>query len=176
MTEAEVILRFAMYFIVNDLTSETIEVSIDGAHVKIGDNVYFDIFGFMNEVGFKKLETQSKRWQGEYSLTGYNNIIRISSKPGMGDVIVRLSDGCKIYAECKKGGKNRGRQEYSLMREAIGQLMTGYNFDDRIIPVVAVPHTEKARELADRWSALKQIKNLGIKFALVKENGEVEFF
>ena len=33
MTEAEVILRLALYYIKNELTTEDVSVSIDGAHV-----------------------------------------------------------------------------------------------------------------------------------------------
>jgi len=35
MTEAEVILRIALYYLKNHLTDEDVYVSIDGAHVKI---------------------------------------------------------------------------------------------------------------------------------------------
>ena len=44
------------------------------------------------------------------------------------------------------------------MRKAIGQLMPGCDFGARIVPMVAIPDTEKARELAVRWSKLTQIK------------------
>ena len=44
MTEAEVILRLAMYYIKNGLTQEHVTVSIDGAHVKTGNTVHFEIF------------------------------------------------------------------------------------------------------------------------------------
>ena len=59
------------------------------------------------------------------------------------------------------------------MREAIGQLMTGMEITENIIPVVAVPFTDKSYELAFRWSKLEQIRNIGIKFFLVKEEGKI---
>ena len=80
-----------------------------------------------------------------------------------------------VYAECKKGKNDKCGQEYPLMREAIGQLMTGCDFTDGVIPMVAVPYTDKSKELAERWSKLTQIKNLGIKFALICEDGNVCF-
>lgn len=175
MTEAEVILRLAMYYIKNGLAKENIKVSIDGAHVKTGNTVHFDIFSFLNDVGFRKFDNAPERWQGEYSLEGSDYHIIISSTPGIGDVNVKLIDGRVVYAECKKGKNDKRGQEYPLMREAIGQLMTGCDFTDGVIPMVAVPYTDKSKELAERWSRLTQIKNLGIKFALIHENGMVIF-
>ena len=51
--------------------------------------------------------------------------IIITSEAGIGDVNVQLLDGKKLYVESKKGKENKSGQEYPLMREAIGQLMTG---------------------------------------------------
>ena len=42
--------------------------------------------------------------------------------------------------------------------------------------MVAIPYTEKSRVLAEHWSALTQIKNLGIKFALIQEDGMVTIY
>lgn len=175
MTEAEVILYLAMYYIKNNFTKDNVNVSIDGAHVKTGNTVHFDIFNFLNDEGFRKIDANLERWQGEYSLGGNDSHIIISSTPGIGDVNIKHIDGSIIYVECKKGNKNKRGQEYPLMREAIGQLMTGCDFTDGVIPMVGVPYTDKSKELAERWSKLTQIKNLGIKFALVCEDGNVEF-
>lgn len=173
MGEAEVILRLAIYYIKNNLTKEPVRVSIDGAHVKTGSKVHFDIFEFCNRNGLLKMDANLNRWQGEYELQGYESHIIISSEPGIGDVNIDLLDGSKIYAECKKGKNGKRSQEYPLMREAIGQLMTGCGFGAKTVPMVVVPDTEKARELADRWSKLTQIKTTGIKFALISEDGSV---
>ena len=51
--------------------------------------------------------------------------------------------------------------------------MTGMEITENIIPVVAVPFTDKSYELAFRWSKLEQIRNIGIKFFLVKEEGKI---
>ena len=175
MTEAEVILRLAMYYIKNGLTQEHVTVSIDGAHVKTGNTVHFEIFAFLKDKGFQKIDNEPERWQGEYSFVGSDSHVIISSTPGIGNVNVKLIDGSIIYAECKKGKNDKRGQEYPLMREAIGQLMTGCDFTDGVIPMVAVPYTDKSKELAERWSKLTQIKNLGIKFALICEDGNVCF-
>ena len=123
-----------------------------------------------NRNGLIKIDENMSRWQGEYELRGYESHIIIFSKPGIGDVNIDLQDGRKIYAECKK---DKQGQEYSLMMEAIGQLMTGCDFGVKTVPVVAVPETKKARALADRWSKLSQIKKTGIKFALISDDGSV---
>jgi hypothetical protein len=52
--------------------------------------------------------------------------------------------------------------------------MTGVEITEDIIPVVAVPYTTKSYELADRWSKLDQIQNVGIKFFLIKDDGSVK--
>lgn len=69
----------------------------------------------------------------------------------------------------KEKNNKRGKQ-YPLMREVIGQLMTGCDFTEDVIPMVEVPYTDKSRELAECWCELTQIKNLGIKFVLVKDD------
>ena len=175
MTEAEVILRLAMYYIKNGLTQEHVTVSIDGAHVKTGNTVHFEIFAFLKDKGFQKLDNEPTRWQGEYAFSEYDSHVIISSTPGIGDVNVKLIDGSIIYAECKKGKNDNRGQEYTLMREAIGQLMTVCDFTDGVIPMVAVPYTDNSKELAERWSKLTQIRYLGIKFALICEDGNVCF-
>ena len=55
MTEVEVSLYIAVYFIKNGLTEKDVHVSIDGAHVKTGTTVHFDIYDFYQKIGFKKL-------------------------------------------------------------------------------------------------------------------------
>lgn len=97
----------------------------------------------------------------------------MTSAPGIGDVNVILNDGTNLYVESKKGKANKSGQEYPLMREAIGQLMTGCELGNGIIPVVVVPYSPKSFELADRWSGLHQMQKIGIKFYLVKEDGDI---
>lgn len=173
MTEPEVSLYIALYYIRNGLTTNHVMVSIDGAHVKTKDNVHFDIWKFFAEHEFIKIDSNGNRWQGEYKVGEYDAHIIISSNPGKGDVNILTRDGRTIVVESKKGKSDKRGQEYPLMREAIGQLMTGSTWFDTLEPVVAVPYTEKSKELADRWSVLPQIKKVGIKFFLIKEDGDL---
>ena len=173
MTEPEVCLRIAMYYIKQGLTQETVYISLDGAQMKTKDVIHFDIFGFLKDNGFQKLDNDVDRWQGEYKIIGHEPKIIICSKSGIGDVNIDLLSGKKLRIECKKGKDNKSGQEYPLMREAIGQIMTSFELSDDIIPVVAVPFSDKSYALVSKWSEYKQMKQLGIKFFLVKDEGIV---
>ena len=175
MQEAEVSLSVALYYIRNHLTYEDVKISLDGAHIKIKDTINFDIYGFLKKNLCHKVDGSIDSWQGIYEVEGYKPRLIISSTPGVGDVNIVSLEGKHIYVESKKGkGKNRSNSEYPLMREAIGQLMTGCQMDEWLIPVVAVPYSEKSYELAQRWSQLKQMQMVGIKFMLVHDDGKVE--
>lgn len=174
MNEAEVSLYIALYYIKNKLTIEDVYVAIDGAHVKTGEDIHFDIKGFLRDSGLIKTDHDLERWQGTYKISDDLPGIIIHSKPGIGDVNIKTRDGKTIYVESKKGDLTRKRgQEYPLMREAIGQLMTGIELNDSIVPVVAVPYTEKSYTLATKWSEYAQMKLIGIQFILVKEDGDI---
>ena len=176
MQEAEVSLRIALYVIRNEYTQDDVRVSLDGAHIKTGNVVHFDIYSFLSNQGCKKVSGPIDSWQGTYEVVGAALRIVISSTPGVGDVNVYTTAGEHLYIESKKGKEgNRSSSEYSLMREAIGQLMTGFQMTDNMVPVVAVPYTSKSCELANKWSQLKQIQNVGIRFMLVHPNGNVDY-
>jgi hypothetical protein len=173
MQEAEVSLRIAFYHIVNGLTDKDVNVSIDGAHIKTGNTVHFDIDGFMADNDCQKIDGNMKRWQGEYRINGYDQKIIISSVPGIGDVNIECKDGKQLYIESKKGKNDKNGQEYPLMREAIGQLMTGCTMTKNVIAIVAVPYSEKSYNLASKWTKFEQMQLVGIKFYLVKEDGDI---
>lgn len=173
MQEAEVSLFIALHYIRNGLTDETVKVSIDGAHVKIKDKVQFDIYQFLKEHSCYKCGGNMERWQGVYNVEGYTPKLEISSVSGIGDVNIQLLSGQQLWIESKKGKTNKSGQEYKLMREAIGQLMTNEHVTEDVIPVVAVPYSEKSFALAMKWSQLEQIKKMGIQFFLIKENGDM---
>ena len=175
MQEAEVSLRVALYYIQNKLTDEDVRVSLDGAHIRTKGVVHFDIYTFLKTHKCTKMDDDSERWQGVYKVEGFDSKIIIDSKPGIGDVNIVSKDGNHLYIESKKGKKNnRSNSEYPLMREAIGQLMTGCQLDEKTIPIVAVPYSDKSYELACRWSAYQQIKLVGIRFMLVHGSGNVD--
>ena len=174
MTEPEVSLRIAMHYIQSGETSENVSVSIDGAHIKTKDTIHFEIVEFMRKSGYVKCDGHNIKWQGEYQNINYSPRIIVSSKPGVGDVVVRLNHGKTLYIESKKFKSGSGG-EYPAMREAIGQLMTGCPDDPNMIPVVAVPLSAKSVELAQTWSSNERIRKAGIHFMLVSDNGSIYF-
>ena len=70
MTEPEVSLRLAIYSIKNHLTEQDVKVSIDGAQIKTGKALHFDIKGFLSENHCEKTDGDFDRWQGQYCITG----------------------------------------------------------------------------------------------------------
>ena len=173
MTEPEVSLRLAIYYIKNHLTEQDVKVSIDGAQIKTGKALHFDIKGFLSENHCKKTDGDFDRWQGQYCITGQKAKIIIESIPGYGDVQILLQNGKTLFVESKKSKHGKSSQEYPLMREAIGQLMTSSFMNEQTIPAVAVPYTKKSFELAKRWSKLELIQKTGIRFILVQDNGNI---
>lgn len=171
MTEAEVSIRLALYYIKNRLTEQDVEISLDGMHAKC-----FDIRKFMSENMCSKAEKTDGHWKGRYCVAGFQSNIIIGGKLKQGDVRIKLRDGRLIYAECKRGnrkGESPGVLR-PLMHEAIGQLMTGCVMDDRVIPAVVVPYMKKTLEYTEKWRRLDAIQKMGIHFMLVHESGKVD--
>lgn len=174
MTEPEVSLRIAMKYVQSGEACKNIIVSIDGAHIKTLNTVHFDIVDFMREHGYLKCDDNQTRWQGEYQKRCFATRIIVCSKSGIGDVTITLKNGKTLYIESKKFKSGSGG-EYPAMREAIGQLMTGCPDDKNTIPVVAVPYNAKSLELSRKWSSNERIRNSGIRFMLVHNDGKIEF-
>ena len=117
MQEPEVSLRIAMSYIQDGKTRSDVNVSIDGAHIKTRDTIHFDITTFMNKNGYLKCDGDNTRWQGSYLNSNYAPRIIVSSKPGVGDVVIHLKDGKTLFIESKKFKSGSGG-EYPAMREA----------------------------------------------------------
>lgn len=174
MPEAEVSLRLAFWLLERGHAGGRVDVALDGAQVRIGDAVHFDLPGFLEEHGWRKLE-ESDAWQCEYALAVGCGSVRIHSNPGRGDVVARLRSGHTLRVECKKGPLTRSpsSQEYPLIREALGQLLTVQELGESDILAVAVPHSAKFEELATRWRNAPLIKRFGIRILTVERNGNV---
>ena len=171
MTEPEVSLYIALHHIKNRLTTEDVLVSIDGAHIKTKNQIHFEIKAFMENNGCNKIDSASERWQGTYEVEGFEPKLILTARSGIGDVNIKLNTGEILWIESKKVKENESNKEYSVIREAIGQLVTNSKMPSSAIPIVAVPYLDKTKKLADEWSALPKIKDIGIRFYLVKEDG-----
>lgn len=175
MSEAEVSLRVAMYLIENSKVDGDVAVAIDGAQVKTGDTVHFDIDSFFKTVGIFNQNTNDK-WQGIYHYRNFESKIIIHSRPGEGDVFARLKSGKSIVIESKKGDLVRkpGGKEYPLIREAIGQLVTTEKVLHNSSIFVAIPKSAKNCELVDRWSNAPLVRKLELGFIMIDRNQNLE--
>ncbi|MBO1908054.1 hypothetical protein J4G37_24580 [Microvirga sp. 3-52] len=174
MPEAEVALRLAGFILSLPNSGAMASVAIDGASIKVGDAVIFDIGRFMAAIGWEQIrEPQVGRnaWTGAYQRG--DKTIRVHSRLGEGDVVATVA-GRRIVAECKKGPllRKRGTPEYPLLTTALGQaLLFEVSADD--IVVAAVPDTLVFRKLAETWRRRPLVRRAGIRIALVARDGAV---
>lgn len=172
MAEAEVALRFADYLLELSGAEQSVEVAVDGASVKVGEEEIFPIGAFLEERGWCQVGQSGKNdWGGTYERRKQK--LRIHSNPGNGDVVICIGTR-RIVAECKKGplAKKKGSQERRNLTEALGQALLWPARPSDVV-VVAVPDTERFRVLANQWRALPLVAKAGIQICLVSPNGEV---
>ena len=174
MPEAEVTLRLAMAIIEGCHTVSDIFVAIDGAQIKTGTQVHFPIVDFSNSFGWRS-SGQNIRWQCSYQHTSYKSAIVVHSSSGEGDLVVELKSGRKLRVESKKGPliRSKSSQEFRLIREAIGQLITIEIVHPNDLLAVAVPYSEKFAELANRWRNRPLMKNAGIHIITVRRDNSI---
>jgi hypothetical protein len=174
MPEAEVALRLAEFILSLPGSGAMASVAIDGASIKVGDAVVFDIGCFMSSTGWDQVKApQISRtaWTGTYRRG--DKTIRVHSRPGEGDVVTTV-EGRRIIAECTMGplAHRPGRLEASLLTMALGQaLLFDVSADD--IAIAAVPDTPVFRRLADTWRKRPLIRQAGIRLAIVARDGSV---
>jgi hypothetical protein len=173
MTEAEVSIRLGLYLLRNGLSAGDVSVAIDGAQVKTGNTVHFDLPAFMAEMGCQLRGDVG--WQGRYTVEGSDFDIVVHSSPGRGDVVASLRTGRRLRVESKKGTLTRSTssQEYPLLREAIGQIMTVEDVEATDVFAVAVPHSPKFADLATRWRTAPLLNRIGIRILTVDRAGLV---
>ncbi len=174
MPEAEVALRLAEFILSLPNSGAMASVAIDGASIKVGDAVIFDIRRFMTGTGWeqtKEPQVGRNAWTGTYRRG--DKTIRVHSRPGEGDVVATV-DGRRIVAECKKGPLVRkpGSPEYPLLTTALGQALLFHVAADDIV-VAAVPDTPVFRKLAESWQSRPLVRRAGIRIALVARDGAV---
>ena len=174
MPEAEVSLRLAFHLLSKPNSSGTASVAIDGEQIRCGDRVIFPIAEFLDEMNWRQIkQIGGNDWHGTYQSD--EKEIRIHSNPGRGDVVTSVGHQT-IRAECKGGPliHKRGSLEYSIIRGALGQLLTVKQITESDIYVVAVPNTERFQSLIADWHERPLIKKTQILFALVDRSGTVD--
>lgn len=174
MPEAETSLRLALYLLENR-HAERVQVAIDGAQIKTLNEVHFDIKTFLKAVNLNSV-APAVDWRGTYEHSLNGGLLEIHSAPGRGDVVATLTNGRTLRVEVKKGPlqASKSSQEYPLLREALGQLLTTENIHSQDLLAVAVPYSPKFAELARRWREAPLVKKVGFQILTVsREDGEV---
>lgn len=174
MPEAEVTLRLAMALIENKSVTSDVVVAIDGAQVKTGNRVHFPIVEFLEAHGWTSPNAE-KKWQCTYRNSSFMHTIIVHSSSGEGDLVTTLLSGKVLRVESKKGPlvRSKSSQEYPLIREAIGQLMTVEHASSNDILAVAVPESEKFTALAQQWRNRPLLVGAGIQIATVGRDNKI---
>lgn len=177
MPEAEVSLRIAFFLIEQRRTASVVRVAIDGAQIKTEQVIHFPIIEFLNSNGWKK-NSGENTWQGIYVHQQWQPHIQIHSFPGQGDIVATLHSGQILRVESKKGPliKSKSSQEYPLIREALGQLLTIEKVGDKDILAVAIPYSDRFAALAKRWREAPLIQKFGIRILTVDRKNKVDGF
>ena len=111
MPEAEVALRLAEFILSLPASGAMASVAIDGASIKVGDGVIFDIGRFMAATGWepvKEPQVGRNAWTGAYRRG--DKTIRVHSRPGEGDVVARSTAAAS--------SQNARRDRWSESRDA----------------------------------------------------------
>jgi hypothetical protein len=174
MSEAEVTLRLAISLIESGHVVGDVQTAIDGAQVKTGNTTHFPIIEFLNTHGWES-QTQRERWQAKYLNKKYAVSIIVHSNSGEGDLVADLKSGQRLRVESKKGPLKRSKssQEYPLIREAIGQLITIEHVNESDLLAVAVPKSEKFDALAELWRKRPLVRKAGIYIITVGRDGSI---
>ena len=175
MPEAEVSLRLAVFLLRSKLVSSDVSVALDGAQIKTGNTIHFHIYEFLQRNNCEKFGS-NQGWQGLYKVDDCEHALIIHSNPGKGDVVTKLMTGNGLRVECKKGPlvRSKSSQEYPLLREALGQLLTISECEENDRLAVAVPNSQKFKDLTSSWRNAPLIHKLQLGFLLVSRNGEVD--
>lgn len=169
LTEAAVMLAFAMHLLQQPGSSGSVHIHPDGEHAKI-----FDIVGFLRSAGFVLVESLGSTAYGGRYIKGDQTIV-VRPASGFGDVLGELA-GRRVIAECKggvintkhPGQKSRLRKGLS---ELIGQLMVLPLDEARQVAVL--PNTPDTARLAQRLAARCHLA--GIELALVQTDGAISY-
>jgi hypothetical protein len=171
MCETEVSLRLAFWLIREKLVSHR----YDEVFVIIGRAVRFDVARFLHENHWQKTDS-AEDCLVTFRRSGADSRLVLCSAPGLGDVVCRLQDGRFFRAEAAKGPlfNSANSEEYRLLHEALGQLLTIGVASKQELLAVAVPYSPRFTRLAEHWRERPLIKYLKIHILTVGRDGDVE--
>jgi hypothetical protein len=166
LTEAAVMLAYAMHLLETVPLITSVEIHPDGEHGK-----RFEIARWLLARGFLLDQRHgTTSYCGTY-MRGDQSIV-VTSIPGKGDVVARGGNEL-ILAECKGGIINtKHAGQTSRLRkglcEAVGLLLATPRVGRQ---VAVVPYTEGTMKLAKRLAP--RAHNAGIEIALVDDRGQI---
>jgi hypothetical protein len=169
LTEAAVMIAFAVHLLVKKGNVGEVTVCPDGEHA-----TRFEIVNFLASLGFNRVESLgSTEYGGRYQR--YNERIIVNPSSGLGDVTAYLAN-VRVVAECKGGIINTRHpgQKSKLTKglsELIGQLMKLPINGDRQVAVC--PDHTVTRRLAEKLAPRCLVA--GIEIALVAVDGAVTY-
>jgi hypothetical protein len=174
MPQPEVSLRLAEFILELSGSGAMASVAIDGAGIRVGDALVFDIGRFMAATGWdpvKEAQVGRSAWTGAYRRG--DKTIRVHARPGESQVIAQINER-RIVAVCTKGPLIRkpGGPEPRLLTTALGlALLLDVTGDD--IVIAAVPDTPVFRQYVETCRSRPLIRRARIQLALVHRNGSV---
>jgi hypothetical protein len=171
MCEAEVSLRLAFWLIREKLVSEKDNKVI----VAVPRAAKFDGAGFLRDNHWQKTDSPVG-WQVSYRHSDSATRLVVCCAPEQGDVMCQLEDGRFFRAEAAKGPlfNSANSEEYRLLHEALGQLLTIGVASKQELLAVAVPYSPRFTKLAEHWRERPLIKYLKIHILTVGRDGDVE--
>jgi hypothetical protein len=171
MCETEVSLRLAFWLIREKLLSE----NDNKVFVAVPRAAKFDGPGFLRDNHWQRTRS-TVDWQAQYHCPDAASRLVVCLVSGQGDVVCQLKDGRVFRAEAAKGPlfNSANSEEYRLLHEALGQLMTIEDASKQELLAVAVPRSPRFTKLAERWREAPLIKYLRIHILTVGRDGDVE--
>lgn len=177
MTEAEVVLVLTDFLLTRDLVeNRTITLAIDGAQVTVAGTEIFPVRDYLR--GRDWVPLFDSGWRGSWTRhrRGETESLTIHSKSGEGDLVAGLRNGRRLRVEAKGGpiARDRSSSEYRKLREALGQCLTTERIGDADLLAVAVPDSQRFRELAERWRRAPLVARTQIQIVLASPEGGID--
>lgn len=178
MSQTEVSLRLALHLIDQSLVSGDVVVSLTGHELERNNSPRFDVRAFLGVRGLAQA-TESGDWRGRYVRVAIRGraeqAIVLHNRIGEGDVVARLSDGRRFFAEVGGGPikPTRSPTEHRLLYGVIGRAVTTQCAMASDVICAVVPRSERTRALAAQWREAQRVKLSGIRLVTIDRAGAV---
>ena len=125
MTQTEVALRLANYFLVRRLVTADVNVSLTGRELTRREGPQFPVVRYLLNLGYKRPGLEFD-WRGTYALGSAEHRLVLSHDEEVPDVVTTLRSGARFVGHVSKGTLMDGRNsaEHNLLRSALGRAIT----------------------------------------------------